>query len=139
MTYMNEPSKGISVEDEDVLEPSGDLGAAGETDPIRTFHGELKDYRQPAVTSLGIILGFLLSYLGNWANSSSGALLVDKSDIAVFSFIVVAVGILVVVLYRMLNPLIPGADPLRYYQKTLRLYVVGLILAFTGFLIVWAL
>ena len=33
------------------------------TDSTDKIEVELKDYRQPLVTSLGIILGFMLSYL----------------------------------------------------------------------------
>ena len=101
------------------------------------FHGELKDYRQPLVTSLGIILGFLLGYLGTWANSSEGALLADSADIVIFATILCAVAIFILVLYRMLNPRTPGGDPLAYYQRTLRLYVAGIIVAFAGFLLAW--
>lgn len=101
------------------------------------FHGELKDYRQPLVTSLGIILGFLLSYLAGWANSSDGALLADGTDIVIFATVTTAVALLVWVLWRMLNPSPLAAAPLRYYRTTLRLYVVAIIVAFAGFLIAW--
>lgn len=35
---------------------------------------ELKDYRQPVVTSLGVILGFLLGFLGQWVTEDGFAL-----------------------------------------------------------------
>lgn len=105
--------------------------------PAPVLHGEIKDYRQPFVTSLGIILGFILGYLGTWANSSDGELLSDTTDLAIFVTIVLAAAVLIVALYRMLNPSIASKDPLRYYQTTLRLYVVGIVIAFGGLLIAW--
>lgn len=108
----------------------------------RAMHGELKDYRQPLVTSLGIILGFLLSYLGGWAAASTSAgagLLEDRADVAIFCTIVAAVAIFICVLYRMLNPMLPAGDPLKYYRLTLRLFILGIIVAFGGFLAAWVL
>ncbi len=107
--------------------------------PAEAFHGELKDYRQPLVTSLGIILGFLLTYLGGWANASDGVLLADSADVVIFITILVAVGLLTVVLYRMLNPRAPRGEPLAAYQRTLRLYIAGIVVAFGGLLLAWAL
>ncbi len=101
------------------------------------LHGEIKDYRQPLVTSLGIILGFLLSYLAGWANASEGVLLIDTADFAIFATMLVAVTILVIVLWRMLTPALPKGDPLRYYRTTVRLYLLGIIVAFAGFFIAW--
>jgi len=34
---------------------------------------ELKDYRQPVVTSLGVILGFLIGFLGQWVTEDNFA------------------------------------------------------------------
>lgn len=103
--------------------------------PKKELHGEIKDYRQPLVTSLGLVLGFLLNYLAGWADKSrADGMFADTTDRVIFVTILVAVTILVVVLYRMLNPRLP-ADPLAYYRTSLRLYVVGLALAFSGFLV----
>lgn len=101
------------------------------------LHGDIKDYRQPLVTSLGIILGFLLSYLAGWANASDGALLSDGADIATFVTLAVAVTLLVIVLWRMLTPSIPPDDALRHYRLTVRMYLAGIIIAFSGFFIAW--
>lgn len=99
------------------------------------LHGEIKDYRQPLVTSLGLVLGFLLNYIAQWADKSRGmGMFEDATDCVIFATILGAVSVLVLVLYRMLNPRLP-ADPLAYYRTSLRLYVVGLVLAFSGFLI----
>lgn len=126
--------------DERDIEPTEPVGSAASVDEPRaapaSYHGELKDYRQPLVTSLGIILGFLLGYLGTWANSSNGGLLADGTDVAVFVTIMAAVIVFVVVLYRMLTPRVP-AEPLHYYHRTLILYITGIVIAFGGFLIAW--
>lgn len=92
------------------------------------------------MTSLGIVLGFLLSYLGGWANSSGDdgvSLFADGTDVTIFCTIVIAVAILICVLYRMLNPRVPAEDPLGYYHRTLRPYVLGIVVAFGGFLMAW--
>jgi len=34
--------------------------------------GEIKDYRQPVVTSVGILLGFILNFLAGWAKGGEG-------------------------------------------------------------------
>ena len=31
------------------------------------FTGEIKDFRQPMITSLGIMMGFILNFLAGWA------------------------------------------------------------------------
>lgn len=105
------------------------------------LHGEIKDYRQPLVTSLGIILGFLLSYLGGWANQSAvtgHGMFENGTDVAIFATIVLAVTLMIVVLYRMLNPRI-RKEPLEYYLHTVQLYVGAIVVAFGGFLIAWIL
>ena len=100
---------------------------------------ELKDYRQPLVTSLGIILGFMLNYLAGWANQAAGdQMFQDTTDIAIFITIVIAAGTLVVVLYRMLRPVRADAAA-KYYALTLRLYIAGIVIAFGGFLVAWVL
>lgn len=116
---------------------SADELATDDRSVSEPMHGELKDYRQPLVTSLGIILGFLLSYLAGWANASDGVLLADGTDIAIFVTVLIAVTLLVWVLWRMLNPRIPAGDPLVYYRRTLGLYVVAIIVAFAGFFVAW--
>ena len=107
------------------------------TDSTDKIEVELKDYRQPLVTSLGIILGFMLSYLAGWANQAAGdQMFQDGADIAIFVTIVIAAGTLVVVLYRMLRP-VPPAKTARWYALTLRLYILGIVIAVAGFLVAW--
>jgi hypothetical protein len=88
---------------------------------------DIKDFRQPVVTSLGVIVGFLLGYLGQWVTEASFALR-SASDHVHFWGIVAAAGLLLCALYRMLLPVLDPAQAYRYYRHTLRLYMgaVGL-------------
>lgn len=93
---------------------------------------EIKDYRQPLVTSLGVILGFLLGFLGQWTVEPDFALR-DASDHLTFWGSLAAAGVLLCTLYRMLQPL-HSTDPLPHYRQTLRLYLAGIALAFVAIL-----
>lgn len=89
---------------------------------------EIKDYRQPLVTSLGVILGFLLGFLGQWVTETDFALR-DASDHLTFWGALVSAAMLLRALHRMLLPL-HAADALAHYRQTLRLYMAGIALAF---------
>jgi hypothetical protein len=94
---------------------------------------DIKDFRQPVVTSLGVIVGFLLGYLGQWVTETDFVLR-NLSDHVHFWGIVAAAGLLLVALYRMLLPLLDPAQAYRYYRHTLRLYMgaVGLAIGVIG-------
>ena len=59
---------------------------------------EIKDYRQPLVTSLGVILGFLLGFLGQWVTETDFALR-DASDHLTFWGSLCAAGLLLAALW----------------------------------------
>lgn len=94
---------------------------------------EIKDYRQPLVTSLGVILGFLLGFLGQWVTEPDFALR-NASDHLTFWGSLVAAAMLLRALYRMLQPVHASADVLAHYRQTLRLYMAGIALAFVTIL-----
>ncbi|MFZ1372445.1 hypothetical protein [Nostocoides sp.] len=96
------------------------------------MEGELKDYRQPMVTSLGILLGFLLNFLAGWASEDEAAIQ-DSADVVILGTIAFAVTIMLGVLFRILNGRARPDDHATYYRRTLHLYVVGVSLAFMGF------
>ena len=75
------------------------------------FSGDIKDYRQPMVTSLGIILGFLLNFLATWsAENEAGAAIQTTSDwLIVITLLVSLLGMLWV-LYRVLNNRLASPD-----------------------------
>lgn len=94
---------------------------------------EIKDFRQPMVTSIGVILGFLMGFLGQWVTEPSFKL-VTLSDYMVFAGSLSGIVLLLVALYRMLTPVLP-AQVLHYYRHTLRLYMGGIVLAFSSMVI----
>ncbi len=94
---------------------------------------ELKDYRQPLVTSLGVILGFLVGFLAQWVSDEQFAL-ANAADWLVFAGCISGAAILLRVLFRMLSPPEAG-DPLPRYRHTLRLYVSGIAIAFLSLIV----
>ena len=94
---------------------------------------EIKDYRQPLVTSLGVILGFLVGFLAQWVSEEHFAL-ANASDWLVFAGSITGAAILLRVLFRMLSPPEAG-DPLLRYRRTLRLYVSGIAIAFLSLIV----
>lgn len=105
------------------------------------FSGDIKDYRQPMVTSLGIILGFLLNFLATWsAENESGAAIQTISDwLIVITLLISLLGMLWV-LYRVLNNRLTSPDTsseqvAHYYQTTFKLYITSVSLAFLGVII----
>lgn len=94
---------------------------------------ELKDYRQPLVTSLGVILGFLVGFLAQWVSDEQFAL-ANAADWLVFAGCISGAAILLRVLFRMLSPT-DASDPLLRYRRTLRLYVSGIAVAFLSLIV----
>lgn len=94
---------------------------------------DLTPYRQPMVTSLGIIMGFLLNFLAGWAvRDDPTAELRGTADFLVMSTLLPSLLLMVFVLYRLLDP---RHDPERLesvYLNTLRLYMAAIALAFCG-------
>lgn len=98
------------------------------------MHGELKDYRQPMVTPLGILLGFILNFLAGWG-IRTGEPIIDATDAVILGTTILAVFLMIYTLYRMLNSNVPEEKVARYYRTTLRFYLGSVVLAFSGFLI----
>ena len=94
---------------------------------------ELKAYRQPLVTSLGVILGFLVGFLAQWVSEDEFALQ-GAADWLVFAGCVSGAAVLLRVLFCMLSPL-DDANPLQHYRRTLRLYMTGIATAFISLII----
>lgn len=97
------------------------------------FQGDLKDYRQPLVTSTGIILGFMLNFLAGWAHGENGAI-EDTADAVILATILCSACLFVLTLLRALRadfPAEPEAQG-RYYATTLWLFLAGISTAFLG-------
>lgn len=101
-------------------------------DPKGKYETDVAGYRQPMVTSIGIIVGFLLAFLANWAVEEDGTpALSSASDYAVALTLIASVVLFTIVLYRLLNNRIhPNAG--ERYQITFRVYIFALLLAFSG-------
>lgn len=94
---------------------------------------EIKDYRQPMVTSLGVILGFLMGFLGQWV-TEPGFKLASAADHLVFAGALLGVVMLLLALYRMLAPVTPP-DAKQYYVRTLHIYMAGIVVAFSSMVV----
>ena len=105
------------------------------------FSGDIKDYRQPMVTSLGIVVGFVLNFLATWsAENEAGAAIQTTSDWRIVITLLVSLLGMLWVLYRVLNNRLASADTsseqvARYYQTTFKLYITSVSLAFLGVII----
>jgi hypothetical protein len=95
---------------------------------------DLKDYRQPMVTSLGVILGFLVGFLGQWVTEDNFALK-DISDYIVFVGCFLGAFLLFIALFKMLKPNVAAEQTSAHYSRTLNIYMVGVIVAFGSILI----
>ena len=95
---------------------------------------DLKDYRQPMVTSLGVFLGFLLGFLGQWMTEYNFALK-NAGDYTVFIGCFTGAVLLFFALFRMLTPNLPVDGLHGYYYRTLRLYMAGVLTAFGSILL----
>ena len=94
---------------------------------------DLAAYRQPMVTSLGIIMGFLLNFLAGWATKDDQVSeMKNSADWIVAVTLLPALVMMVVVLYRILD-IRHNAETLeQVYVTTLRLYLLAIALAFCG-------
>lgn len=93
---------------------------------------EIKDYRQPLVTSLGVILGFFLGFLGQWITEDDFSLNLISEYVTLFGTVVGA-GLLLYALYRMLSPVNPETARV-YYARTLTIYMTGVLVPFISIL-----
>ena len=87
-------------------------------------------FRQPMVTATGIILGFVLNFVANWVKSDSPV--GDGLAYVIGISVVAGAASLIVVLFRILNMDYPRQQAQQYYNRTLRLFIGGLCLAFLG-------
>lgn len=100
----------------------------------RRLENEVAPFRQPMVTSLGIILGFMLAFLANWAahdESADAPAISTDSDWLIFVTLCFSILLFVLVLYRLLDNRV-HAQPAERYQRTLQLYMLAIAAAFAG-------
>jgi phosphate starvation-inducible membrane PsiE len=93
----------------------------------------IQNYRQPMVTSIGIILGFVLGFTGKWATEP-----VEKTQITDYFVILglfFSIVLLIISMYRILNNNYPKNNAAKYYKATLHLFIFGLSLSFIGVIV----
>ncbi|MBG1233617.1 hypothetical protein [Aestuariivirga litoralis] len=94
---------------------------------------DIASYRQPMITSLGIIMGFLLNFLAGWATKEDQVSEIHSiADIIVAVTLLPALVLMLLVLYRMLDMRHKVEDVETIYMRTLRLYMTAIIMAFCG-------
>lgn len=94
---------------------------------------DLTAYRQPMVTSLGIIMGFLLNFLAGWATRDDHTSEISgAADWIVVATLMPALLLMVFVLYRLLDHRHSQELLEPIYTTTLRLYMTAIGLAFCG-------
>lgn len=90
----------------------------------------LQNYRQPMVTAIGIILGFVLGFTGKWATEPA-----DKTyftDYLILFGLLLSIVLLLIALFRILNNRYPKDNVTEYYSKTLKVFIIGVSSAFIG-------
>jgi hypothetical protein len=90
----------------------------------------IQNYRSSLVTAIGIILGFVLGFTATWATQPVSE--TDWSDYIIGLSLLGSVALQITALYRILNNTYPKENAGRYYQKTLKYFIVGLSVAFIG-------
>lgn len=94
---------------------------------------DIAPLRQPMVTSLGIIMGFILNFLASWATEDEGrATVFTNADRAVAFTLLLAIALMCVVLFRLLDIRQPDHVQEERYIQTFRLYVAAIVIAVSG-------
>lgn len=85
------------------------------------------------VTSIGIIMGFLLNFLAGWATEDSeGDTLMTPANYAVAVPLLLAIALMSLVLFRLLDARLPAGAAASHHDTTFPLYCSAIVVAFTG-------
>ena len=95
--------------------------------------GNIQNYRQPMVTAIGIIMGFVLGFAGKWATEPVST--TEVSDYYISLGLLLSIILLMVSLYRILNNNFPENNAAKYYRVTLIIFITGISIAFAGIII----
>lgn len=97
------------------------------------FTGDIKDFRQPMITSLGIMMGFILNFLAGWAveGTSEHPAIQSMSDWVIVLTLLLSLIFMLVVVYRLLSNKYYDDAQVRYFT-TLKLYMFSICVAFIG-------
>lgn len=88
------------------------------------MNDKLTTFRQPFITSIGIIIGFSLNATAQWLPIAFKSDRFSEYLLAVSCLIPIPLYILV--LYRMLRPHYDAQKAMLYYKTTLTLFFIGL-------------
>lgn len=95
---------------------------------------DIGPYRQPMVTSLGILMGFLLNFIAGWATAEDDQPALESlADYVVAGSMLVALVLMIAVLARLLTNRTPPEAASAHYHLTYRLYLASLALTLGGF------
>jgi len=92
-----------------------------------------KDFRQAPVAAVGVVLGFLIGFLGQWVTEDDFAIR-TTADAVVLAGCSLGAWLLFVVLFRLLDPDVPSAQALSHYRLSRKLMMAGMALAFGSIL-----
>lgn len=97
------------------------------------FTGDIKDFRQPMITSLGIMMGFILNFLAGWAieGTPEHPALESLSDWVIVLTLLISLICMLIVVYRLLSNK-TYEDAQAMYYTTLKLYMFSICIAFLG-------
>jgi len=90
---------------------------------------KLHGYRQPIVTTIGILLGFILNYASDWAQDPQPKARINQMLIGIS--VITCITLLLTVLFRILNIHYPKETAEAYYHKTLLLFIFAISIPFT--------
>lgn len=94
---------------------------------------DIRDFRQPMVTSIGIMLGFLMNFLAQWAIADDDqAAIQTVGDGVVAITLLVGIGLMIVTLFKLLTNRYDTANAGLYYQGIFRWYMAAIIVSFGG-------
>ena len=99
---------------------------------------KLQPFRHPMVTASGIILGFTLRFTQGWASEAFG---VNRLfDIEIFISLCICITLSTIVIYRIMTRDYPREEVVmdRYYKKTLKLFILAILMPFIAIFIIVA-
>lgn len=102
-------------------------------EPNTQMNNDIRDFRQPMVTSLGIMLGFLMNFLAQWAIADDDNPAIQTlADGIVAGTLLIGIGLMIFVLFKLLTNRYDITHAGIYYQGIFRWYMVSIIVAFGG-------
>ncbi|MCU0419212.1 MAG: hypothetical protein MUC38_06085 [Cyclobacteriaceae bacterium] len=98
------------------------------------MNDKIQPYRQPMVTASALLLALILNFASEWITRPFDYHSPDNLVIGLGMLI--GTVCLIAVIYRILRINQPEDKAIRYYQHTLRLFLIGVVAAFLGVFIV---